>query len=248
MAMRQSEQHSGEATPTHQTSDNSNGQRQVIEHRASYTSLTIHEDYLALFPEGNGRSKAIILSILEQLWYQLPPTEYYIALSFVQFEQALYGLCGYNTIVRCLEELVQGEFIERRICAESLASVYEYRLLVETIQDRLNMLPERAFTSSRQHRAKRTRELAQSRRLQLFQGMCAYCGINKATTWDHLVPRTKGGLTVEGNLVPACIPCNSSKGDSEVLNWLQSKQITPSATLQSILTALYHNENWEEVK
>lgn len=48
--------------------------------------------------------------------------------------------------------------------------------------------------------------------LNAFGNRCAYCG-KKADpiTQDHFVPVTAGGLTVLGNIVPACASCNSSK-------------------------------------
>lgn len=55
--------------------------------------------------------------------------------------------------------------------------------------------------------------------LELFEGGCAYCA-NRADTWDHVVPVSKGGITEPGNIVPACTPCNSSKRDRDVDEWL----------------------------
>lgn len=43
--------------------------------------------------------------------------------------------------------------------------------------------------------------------------MCHYCPA-EATTRDHVVPEARGGLTTWWNLVPACMPCNSTKGDA----------------------------------
>ena len=40
---------------------------------------------------------------------------------------------------------------------------------------------------------------------------CAYCG-GRATTVDHIVPRSRGGRTTWLNTVAACRPCNSGKG------------------------------------
>lgn len=54
---------------------------------------------------------------------------------------------------------------------------------------------------------------------ELFEGKCAYCD-NEARTWDHVIPVSKGGATVEGNIIPACTPCNSSKRDSDIDDWL----------------------------
>ena len=42
--------------------------------------------------------------------------------------------------------------------------------------------------------------------------MCQYCGSNNDLTFDHVVPRSKGGQTTWDNVVAACSPCNLSKG------------------------------------
>lgn len=41
---------------------------------------------------------------------------------------------------------------------------------------------------------------------------CYYCG-QEATTIDHIVPISKGGISSEDNCVPACHRCNSGKRD-----------------------------------
>lgn len=45
-------------------------------------------------------------------------------------------------------------------------------------------------------------------------GECHYCG-GKATTRDHIVPRSKGGKNGNGNIVPACYQCNKRKGSMD---------------------------------
>lgn len=42
---------------------------------------------------------------------------------------------------------------------------------------------------------------------------CQYCGARDELTFDHVIPRSKGGLTVWNNVVAACSPCNLRKGD-----------------------------------
>lgn len=45
---------------------------------------------------------------------------------------------------------------------------------------------------------------------------CQYCGVKLKTidvTIDHIVPRSRGGLTTWENCVVACIKCNSKKAD-----------------------------------
>jgi len=41
---------------------------------------------------------------------------------------------------------------------------------------------------------------------------CQYCGHAEELTFDHLVPRSKGGQTTWDNVLAACSPCNLRKG------------------------------------
>ena len=41
---------------------------------------------------------------------------------------------------------------------------------------------------------------------------CQYCGAREDLTFDHVVPRSKGGQTTWENVVTACSPCNLMKG------------------------------------
>lgn len=41
---------------------------------------------------------------------------------------------------------------------------------------------------------------------------CHYCGHIGALTFDHVLPRSKGGDNSAENLVPCCYSCNSAKG------------------------------------
>lgn len=47
---------------------------------------------------------------------------------------------------------------------------------------------------------------------------CVYCG-REARASDHLRPRSRGGSDAQSNLVPACHPCNSSKGSKLLTEW-----------------------------
>ncbi|MDT8446762.1 MAG: HNH endonuclease [bacterium] len=66
------------------------------------------------------------------------------------------------------------------------------------------------------------REKAKARELRHSQwwknlrgrGVCYYCGkrVNATElTMDHKIPVSRGGLSVKGNLVPACKECNNKK-------------------------------------
>jgi 5-methylcytosine-specific restriction endonuclease McrA len=46
------------------------------------------------------------------------------------------------------------------------------------------------------------------------EGVCHYCGgkfTPEEITMDHIVPVSRGGKSVKGNIVAACKPCNSKK-------------------------------------
>ena len=58
---------------------------------------------------------------------------------------------------------------------------------------------------------------------------CQYCGAHKNLTFDHLVPKSKGGITSWENVVTACMCCNVKKG-----NRLSSGSALPKIT--SLLT------------
>ena len=42
---------------------------------------------------------------------------------------------------------------------------------------------------------------------------CQYCGAREDLTFDHLLPRSRGGHTTWINVVAACSPCNLTKGN-----------------------------------
>ncbi len=42
---------------------------------------------------------------------------------------------------------------------------------------------------------------------------CQYCGARDDLTFDHLLPRSRGGHTTWVNVVAACSPCNLMKGN-----------------------------------
>jgi 5-methylcytosine-specific restriction endonuclease McrA len=52
--------------------------------------------------------------------------------------------------------------------------------------------------------------------LKEFDHSCAYCGVETKMTFEHLTPLSRGGKNQKGNIVPACLPCNSSKQDRTV--------------------------------
>jgi 5-methylcytosine-specific restriction endonuclease McrA len=64
---------------------------------------------------------------------------------------------------------------------------------------------------------------------------CQYCGVQPGTsglTYDHVLPRSKGGKTVWENIVTCCITCNAKKADrtpAEAKMLLRSKPEKPDS-------------------
>jgi 5-methylcytosine-specific restriction endonuclease McrA len=59
------------------------------------------------------------------------------------------------------------------------------------------------------HRRKITRRAVFAR----DRWTCQYCGSRGNLTVDHVVPRSKGGVSTWENIVTSCAPCNRRKGD-----------------------------------
>ena len=66
---------------------------------------------------------------------------------------------------------------------------------------------------------------------------CQYCGVPHDLTFDHVVPRSRGGRTTWENVVTACAPCNLRKGGRsprEAKMWPSQQPYRPSvADLQN---------------
>ena len=63
---------------------------------------------------------------------------------------------------------------------------------------------------------------------------CAYCG-RGASTVDHIVPRSRGGIDSWENLVACCLRCNNLKGDRTPQEMSWELRVTPQPP---------HGGNW----
>lgn len=68
--------------------------------------------------------------------------------------------------------------------------------------------------------------------LRAAWGGCAYCGVtNSPLQRDCVIPVSRGGRYTVDNVVPACVSCNASKCNSEVVAWLRRKRLDERAFL-----------------
>src|SRR3954452_13509511 len=68
--------------------------------------------------------------------------------------------------------------------------------------------------------------------LQAAWGGCAYCGATGTPLQrDCVLAISRGGRYTLDNIVPACGPCNASKGNDEVTGWLRRKRLDERAFL-----------------
>jgi 5-methylcytosine-specific restriction endonuclease McrA len=75
--------------------------------------------------------------------------------------------------------------------------------------------PDKRATLSNKRRAKAYgvahQEYSRSEIMRRWGYRCCYCNA-RAEHLDHVHPLSKGGADAEHNMVPACAPCNLSKG------------------------------------
>ena len=79
-----------------------------------------------------------------------------------------------------------------------------------------------------------------------FGGLCAYCRQQRATTLDHIRPRSKGGgSSLRSNLLPACVECNHSKGSESWLTWYE-RQDFYSPVARELIEEWINNTQFED--
>ena len=76
-------------------------------------------------------------------------------------------------------------------------------------------------------------------------GLCGYCRCNRATTLDHIRPKSKGGSSLRSNLLPCCLACNHSKGTLHWLVWFQQQSFY-NETAKELIEEWISNKRFEE--
>jgi 5-methylcytosine-specific restriction endonuclease McrA len=78
--------------------------------------------------------------------------------------------------------------------------------------------------------------------------MCQYCGSIKNLTIDHVMPRSRGGKDTWENMVVACMPCNTHKGDKTPEEWGHKLYRKPKAPFNKMTLSLNKSNvsEWKE--
>ena len=76
-------------------------------------------------------------------------------------------------------------------------------------------------------------------------GLCCYCRSHRATSLDHIKPKSKGGSSLRSNLLPACQECNHSKGSDHWLTWFQ-RQAFYNETAKELIEEWISNKRFIE--
>lgn len=77
---------------------------------------------------------------------------------------------------------------------------------------------------------------------------CQYCGSTKQLTIDHIIPRSRGGEDTWENLVVACMPCNTRKGDKFLEETNLTLNTVPRKPFNKMLFSLDRSDvpEWKE--
>lgn len=116
--------------------------------------------------------------------------------------------------------------------------------LVEYVKEWRRANPDRSREYQRRTAARRANDIhipyTDREVFKITGGYCYLCGVgldfndrSHETGWhvEHVFPRSRSRLDCMGNLLPACGPCNLSKGDRPVLEVLTEHGLTLSYVL-----------------
>ena len=114
-------------------------------------------------------------------------------------------LSYYPLSIWCWQDAIKAVFLER----VNIVSEYDKTVRSPSFEMRLpSVVSLKTYVKPSRHPA--------FTRFNVFlrdRFTCQYCGAREDLTFDHLLPRSKGGHTTWENVVTACSPCNLRKGD-----------------------------------
>jgi|SRR5579872_3107254 len=140
-----------------------------------------------------------------------------------QQERRIMAARGLRWCTGCREWLPSGDVLRQGRCRPCTNLEERRRYAADPgVREKIKNRRDR-----RRRMAERVPPLARELLLEMFDGECAYCS-EPAKTWDHIFAVSKGGQTVPGNIVPACVSCNSRKRAKDIFAWLvEAPEIKP---------------------
>ena len=129
------------------------------------------------------------------------------------------------------------------ILSEKVDALENYR---ELIHSTYLTLPLPSVIKLKQYAKIRRKDIVLSRKnvLKRDNHTCQYCGIRSVPmTIDHIIPRQRGGEDSWYNLVAACVPCNTHKGnqsqkEAKMILHKKPRKPTMNLYLQTFLARL----------
>ena len=114
-------------------------------------------------------------------------------------------LSYYPLSLWCWQDVVRDVFLDR----VNIVSEYDREIRSPSFSMKLpSVISLKTFIKSSEH--------PNFTRFNVFlrdKFSCLYCGDVKNLTFDHLIPKSKGGITSWENVVTACTTCNVKKGN-----------------------------------
>jgi 5-methylcytosine-specific restriction enzyme A len=91
-------------------------------------------------------------------------------------------------------------------------------------RDKTQLFPSPLDETDLKRERGKARDLRESQwwKRRLAKGVCHYCGRAfppRGLTMDHVVPLSRGGKTIRGNVVPCCKECNNAKKQLLPMEW-----------------------------
>ena len=87
--------------------------------------------------------------------------------------------------------------------------------------------------------------------LQETGGVCIYCGhqiTSEEGTLDHIIPKIKGGVTEDFNLIACCYECNQRKRDKYPRRFIESMTLRQRRGYENRVETLYQQNRITEEK
>ena len=132
-------------------------------------------------------------------------------------------LSYYPLSIWCWQDAIKAVFLDR----VNIVSEYDKVVRSPTFEIRLpSVISLKTYVKPSRHPA--------FTRFNVFlrdRFTCQYCGNREDLTFDHVIPRSKGGQTTWENVVAACAPCNLRKADHlprDVAMWPRQSPFAPT--------------------